>query len=54
MFQLLLDYLKALWENRSKSYPDSSWICFPRGPEEDLIKVKTCCSENILFLLYIK
>ena len=33
---------------------DSSWICFPRGPEDDLIKVETCCPDNILFLLCIK
>ena len=33
---------------------DSSWICFPIGPENDLIKVETCHPDNILFLLYIK
>jgi len=27
---------------------DSSWICFPRGPEDDLIKVETCRPNNIL------
>ena len=31
---------------------DSSWICFPRGPEDDLIKVQTFRPDNILFLLY--
>jgi len=31
---------------------DSSWISFPRGPEDDLIKVETCRPHNILFLLY--
>ena len=35
-------------------YIDSSWICFPRGPEDDLIKVETYRPDNILFLLYIK
>ena len=28
---------------------DSSWICFPRGLEGDLIKVETCRPDNILF-----
>jgi hypothetical protein len=32
---------------------DSSWICFPRGPEDELIKAETCRPDNILFLLYI-
>jgi len=30
---------------------DSSWICFLRGPEDDLIEVETCRPDNILFLL---
>jgi len=33
---------------------DSSWICFLRGPEDDLIRVETCRPDNILFILYIK
>ena len=33
---------------------DSSWICYIRGSEDDLIKVETCRPDNILFLLYIK
>ena len=36
------------------NYIYSSWICFPRGPEDDLIKVETWCLDNILFSLYIK
>ena len=51
MFRPLLGHLQALWENRSKNV-DSSWICFLRGPEDDLIKVETCRPHNILFLLY--
>jgi len=31
---------------------DTSWICFPRGSEDDLIKVETYCPDNVLFLLY--
>ena len=60
MFRPLLGHLQALWENRSKSYLylyiyiESSWICFPRGPEDDVIKIETCRPDNILFLLYIK
>ena len=65
MFRPLLGHLQALWKNRSKSYLyfnalwdpnyiDSSWICFPRGSEDDSIKIETCRPENILFLLYIK
>ena len=54
MFRPLLGHLQALWENRSKSYPTmhwnivSSWICFSRGPEDDLIKVETCRPDSIL------
>jgi len=33
---------------------DSSWICFLRRPEDDLIKVETCRTDSTLFLLYIK
>ena len=33
---------------------DSSWICFPTGPEDDLINVETCSPNNVLFSLYIK
>ena len=29
-------------------------ICFPRGSEDDLIKVETCRPDNIIFVLYIK
>ena len=55
-------YFSALWDPKSVSIwdptmhrnIDSSWICFPRGPEDDLIKVETCRPGNILFLLYIK
>ena len=55
MFRPLLGHLQVLWENRSKSCLyfnaiDSCWICFPRGPEDDLIKVETCRPDNILFL----
>ena len=32
---------------------DRSWICFPRGPEDDLIKVETYHPDNILFWLCI-
>ena len=35
-------------------YIYSSWICFPRGPEDGLIKVETCRPDNVLFLLFIK
>jgi len=49
MFRPLLGHLQVLWENRSHS-----WICFPRWPENDLIKVETCRPDNVLFLLYIK
>ena len=56
MFRPFLGHLQALWENRSKSCPYylSSWICFHRGPEDDLIKVETCRPNNILFLLHTK
>ena len=33
---------------------DSPWICVPREPEDDLIKVETRRPDNIIFLLYIK
>jgi len=33
---------------------DISWICFPRGPEDDPIKVETCRPDNTLFLLSVK
>jgi len=33
---------------------NSSWICFLRGPEDDLIKIETCRPDDTLFLLYIK
>jgi len=49
MFRPLLGHLQAQWKNRSKS-----GICFPRGHADGLIKVETCHSDNILFLLYIK
>jgi len=39
---------------RPSSGPLSSSICFPRGPEDDPIKVETRRPDNILFLLYIK
>ena len=33
---------------------NSSWMCFLRGPEGDLIKVGTCRLDNILLLrIYI-
>jgi len=32
---------------------DSSWICFPRGSEDDPIKVETCRPDNTLFSFYI-
>ena len=32
----------------------SSWICFLRGPEDDLVNAETCRPNDILFLLYIK
>ena len=49
MFRPLLGHHQALWENRSKN-----WICYPTGPEDDLIKVETCRPGNMLFLLHIK
>ena len=58
MFRPSLAHLQALWENRSMSYLyffiDNSWICFPRGPEDDQIKVEICRPDNILFLLCMK
>ena len=68
MFRRLLGHLQVLWEKRSKSYLyvnalwdptmhwniDSSWICFSRGPEDDLINVETFRPDNIQFLLYIE
>ena len=43
----------SIWDPTVHWDIDSSWICFPRGPEDDLIKVETCCPGNMLFL-YIK
>ena len=55
MFRPLLGHLQDLCENISKMIDnmDSSWICFPRGPEDDLKKVETCRPDNILCLLHI-
>jgi len=53
-------YFNALWDHKRIWDPtmhwniDSSWICFPRGPEDGLIKVEICRPDNILFLWYIK
>jgi len=56
MFRPLLGHLQAFRENRFKIIDNtgSSWIRFLRGPEDDLIKVETCRSDIILFLLYTK
>ena len=43
-----------IWDPTTQWNIDSSWICFPRGSEDDLIKVETCRPDNTLFLLYIK
>jgi hypothetical protein len=65
MFRPLLGHLQALWENRYNDQDqhqcivgsqmhwniDSSWICFLRGTEDDLIEVETCRLDNILLLL---
>jgi len=42
-----------IWDPTMHWNIDSSWICFLREPEEDLIKVETCRPDNMLFLLYI-
>ena len=65
MFRPLLVHLQILWENRSKSYPyfnafgipqcieiDSTWICFPRGSEDDLIKFEKCRPDDISCIVY--
>jgi len=46
-------YFNALWDPTMHWNIDSSLICFPRWPEDDLIKVETCCPDNILFFFYI-
>ena len=43
-----------IWDPTMHWNIDSSWICFLRGPEDDLIKVETCHPDNTLFLLYIE
>ena len=45
---------ESIWDPTLHWNINSSWICFLRGPEDGLIEVKTCCPDNILFLLYIK
>jgi len=44
----------GIWDPTIYRNIDSYWICFPIGPEDDLIKVETCRPDNTLFLLYIK
>ena len=52
-------YFNASWDPKRLKIVlhlniDSSWICFSRGPEDDLIKVEACRPDNILFLLDTK
>ena len=43
-----------IWDPTMHRNIGSSWICFLRGSEDDLIKVDTCRPDNIIFLLYIQ
>ena len=44
----------SIWDPTMHWDINISWICFPRGPEDDLIKVEICRPDNILLLLYMK
>jgi len=39
----------SIWDPTMHLNIDSSWICFLREPEDDLIKVETCRPDNIIF-----
>jgi len=49
-----LSIFQCIWDPTMHWNIDSFWICFPKGPEDDLINVETCRPHNILLLLYIK
>ena len=52
IFQCIVE--SGIWVPTMHWNIDSSRICFPRGPEDDIIKVETCRPDNIIFLLCIK
>ena len=54
VFHIHITQSVSIWDPTVHRNIGSSWICFPRGPEDDLIKVETCWPDNVLFLLYIK
>ena len=54
MFHIHITQSLSVWDPTMHWNIDSSCTCFPRGPEDDLIKVETCRPDNTLFLLYIK
>jgi len=54
VFHIHITKSVSIWDPTMHWNIESSWICFPRGPEDDPIKVETCRPDNVLFLLYIK
>ena len=49
VFHIHITQSVSMWDPTMHWNIDSSWICFPRGLEGDLIKVETCRPDNILF-----
>jgi len=49
VFQIHITQSVSTWDATMHLDIDSSWNYFPRGPEDDLIKVETRRPDNTLF-----
>ena len=49
VFNIHITQSASIWNPTIHWDMGRSWICFPRGPEDDLIKAETCRPDNIYF-----